>query len=56
MLTAADGTPDTFRIKVWHEIDGFEQIVYDNMLGLGDDDYDGIQLGGGNISIHKSKH
>ncbi len=41
MITADDGTPDTFRIKIWSDL----QVIYDN----------GSQqaLGGGSIVIHK---
>ncbi len=44
MLTADDGSPDTFRIKIWYEVDGVEVVVYDN----------GSQqaLGGGSIVVH----
>ena len=59
MLTATDGdffgTPgsDTFRIKIWDK--ETETVVYDNKLGLDDTEYDGTELGGGNIVIHKAK-
>lgn len=45
MITADDGSPDKFRIKIWYEEAGVEYIVYDN----------GSQqpLGGGSIVIHK---
>ncbi len=45
ILSAADGSPDTFRIKIWYEDTTGEHIVYDN----------GPQqaLGGGSISIKK---
>jgi hypothetical protein len=45
MITADDGSPDTFRIKIWYEDGGVEYVVYDN----------GSQqaLGGGSIVIHK---
>ena len=44
MISADDGNPDTFRIKIWYEEDGTEVIVYDN----------GAQqvLGGGSIVVH----
>jgi len=44
MIWAGDGKPDTFRIKIWKEIDGAEVTYYDN----------GVQqaLGGGSIVIH----
>jgi len=45
MLTAVDGSPDTFRIKIWTEDGNGEQVVYDN----------GAQqaISGGSIIIHK---
>ena len=45
MITAVDGNPDTFRIKIWYEDGSGEYIVYDN----------GSQqpIGGGSIVIHK---
>ena len=44
MIWAGDGKPDTFRIKIWQELDGVEVTLYDN----------GVQqaLGGGSIVIH----
>ncbi|MFN2250783.1 MAG: Ig-like domain-containing protein, partial [Anaerolineae bacterium] len=58
MLTAKDGdaadpvTADTFRIKIWDEDDG-DALVYDNKIDSDDDSYDGTELGGGNIKVHK---
>ena len=45
MITADDGNPDKFRIKIWYEDGSGEHVVYDN----------GSQqpLGGGSIVIHK---
>ena len=54
MLTAKDGSPDTFRIKIWDK-DAGDGMVYDNKMGAGDDSYDGTALGGGNIKVHKAK-
>ncbi len=47
MVWAKDGTPDTFRIKIWYEEAGVEKIVYDN----------GVRrpLGGGSIMVHSGK-
>jgi PKD repeat protein len=53
MLTAIDGTPDKFRIKIWDKI--FGVVVYDNMLGAADDATPGTALEGGSIVIHKEK-
>jgi hypothetical protein len=46
MIWAGDGDPDTFRIKIWTETDGVENVVYDN----GSDQ----AIGGGNIVVHAS--
>jgi hypothetical protein len=45
LITAGDGRPDTFRIKIWTVVGGVEQVLYDN----------GSQqaLGGGSIMVHK---
>ena len=45
IIWAGDGTPDTFRIKIWEEVSGLEDVVYDN----------GSQqaITGGNIFVHK---
>jgi hypothetical protein len=53
MLTAIDGTPDKFRIKIWDTTTG--GIVYDNMHGLADSADPTTVLGGGSIVIHKEK-
>ena len=49
MLWGSDGTPDTFRIKIWteEETTAEESVIYDN----GSDQ----ALGGGSIVIHKAK-
>ena len=44
MVWAGDGTPDTFRIRIWEEIGGIEYDKYDN----GTDQ----AIGGGNIVVH----
>jgi len=51
MLTAIDGTPDRFRIKIWNKATG--DVIYDNMLGVADDGNPITVLGGGSIVIHK---
>ncbi len=53
MLTAIDGSPDKFRIKIWDMATG--EIVYDNMLGAADTDDPITAIGGGSIVIHKEK-
>lgn len=47
MIWATDGTPDTFRIKVWYMNGDTMTVVYDNGIGQA--------IGGGNIVIHKTK-
>ena len=44
MIWASDGSPDTFRIKIWQDVGGGETVVYDN----------GVQqaIAGGSIKIH----
>jgi hypothetical protein len=54
MLTATDGSPDTFRIKIWDKDNG-DEVVYDNKMGADDDGHDGTEIGGGNIKVHKAK-
>lgn len=44
MIWAGDGDPDTFRIKVWTEDGGAEDVIYDN----GTDQ----TVSGGNIVVH----
>ena len=44
MLWAGDKDPDTFRIKIWYEEDGTENVVYDNGMDQA--------IGGGSIVIH----
>jgi hypothetical protein len=45
MLWAGDGALDSFRIKIWEELDGVETVIYDN----------GVEqpIGGGSIIVHK---
>ena len=58
MLTAIDEklTPSTdvdmFRIKIWDKDNG-DIIVYDNQLGVSDDEDPTTAIAGGNIVIHK---
>jgi hypothetical protein len=60
ILTATDAelTPssdvDLFRIKIWHRMDG-DVVVYDNKMGADDESYDGTELSGGNIKVHRAK-
>lgn len=52
MLTARDGTPDKFRIKIWDKDNG-DTIIYDNLMSGADDADPTTALGGGSIVIHK---
>ena len=53
MLTAYDGNPDRFRIKIWSLSDG--GVVFDNRFGAAEemDSADPQAIGGGSIVIHK---
>lgn len=58
MLTACDNgegvfaDADTFWIKIWLAAD--ESVVYDNLLGQGDDEsYGGTEIAGGNIQVRQ---
>jgi len=53
MLTSKDGSPDTFRIKIWDKDNG-DAVVYDNKFGDPDDGYSGTAIGGGNIVVHNN--
>lgn len=53
MLTAIDGLPDMFRIKIWDKAAG--EVVYDNMLGVEDTADPNTAIQGGSIVIHKAK-
>jgi len=53
MLTATDSDPDLFRIKIQDKING--DVIYDNKMGSDDKEYDGTELGGGQIIVHKGK-
>jgi hypothetical protein len=47
MVWAGDGTPDTFRIKVFYEDGGIEHVIYDNGFDQA--------IEGGQIVVHKGK-
>ena len=53
MLTATDDDPDLFRIKIQDKID--DTVIYDNKMDSDDTEYEGTQLGGGQIIVHKWK-
>jgi hypothetical protein len=47
MIWAGDGSPDTFRIRIWWEDAAGEQVVYDNGVNQA--------IGAGNIVVHTGK-
>jgi len=47
MLWAGDGSPDTFRIRIWWEAGSVENNVYDNAVAQA--------IGGGSIVVHVTK-
>ena len=53
MLTAIDGSPDKFRIKIWDAETG--DIIYDNQPGAEDTVDPSTAIQGGSIVIHKVK-
>ena len=44
MIWAEDGEPDTFRIKIWEEVEGIESVIYDNGTKQ--------PISGGSIVVH----
>ena len=50
LVTAIDGQPDRFRIKIWDRATG--DVAYDNQPGAGDESDAATDLGGGSIVIH----
>jgi hypothetical protein len=53
ILTAYDGVPDRFRIKIWDV--GTSDILYDNQMGESDASTVATALGGGSIMIQVKK-
>ncbi|MGH3136129.1 MAG: PKD domain-containing protein [Gaiellaceae bacterium] len=55
LLTAYDGSPDRFRIKIWNT--ATSNVVYDNRIGMSDDidAADPQAIGSGSIVIHTPK-
>jgi PKD repeat protein len=51
MVSAIDGSPDRFRIRIWDKTTG--TVIYDNQIGAADDANPTMALGGGSITIHK---
>lgn len=53
MLTAFDGSPDRFRIKIW--VAATDEVIYDNWMGSSESSNDATALSGGSIIIHVPK-
>jgi hypothetical protein len=55
LLTAYDGSPDSFRIKIWDK--ATSAVVYDNRVGAPEDidAADPQEIAGGSIVIHRGK-
>lgn len=53
MLSAIDGSPDRFRIKIW--VKATDEVIYDNMLGMPDNTDPTTAVQGGSIIIHNTK-
>ncbi len=59
MLTAVDGDinggggVDQFRIKIWNK--ATDEVIYEDKIGVGDDQYSGTDLGGDHIVVHKAQ-
>ena len=54
LLSAIDGSPDKFRIKIWDKTTG--NVVYDTLPAGAEDDADPTTtLGGGSIVVHTKK-
>jgi PKD repeat protein len=51
MLSAIDGSPDRFRIRIWDKVTNV--VIYDNQIGAADDAAPTTALGGGSVTIHK---
>lgn len=52
LLSAIDGTPDKFRIKIWDRANP-EVIVYDNQIGASETATPTMAIAGGMIVVHK---
>lgn len=58
MISAIDGQinggggMDKFRIKIWEEVNGVENVIYDNQIGTDDNSDPTTVLSGGSIVIH----
>ena len=55
MLSAADGTIDKFRIKIWNKDIESNNTIYDNEIGTAEDAEPTTVIGGGSIIVHTEK-
>lgn len=55
MLSAFDGAPDKFRIKIWDKDTLNEDVIYDNEIKAAEDAEPTTAIGGGSIIIHTGK-
>ncbi len=53
LITALDGSPDKFRIKIWDKATA--AIVYDNQMGQLEDSNSATDISGGSIVVHDTK-
>ena len=53
MISAIDGSPDLFRIKIWDK--ATDEVIYDNQLGASDGADPVTAIQGGSIVVHKEK-
>jgi len=51
MVSAIDGSPDRFRIRIWDKVTGV--VIYDNQIGAAETANPTTTLGGGSITIHE---
>jgi len=53
LITALDGSPDKFRIKIWDK--ATSATVYDNQMGSSEDSNAATDIAGGSIVVHDTK-
>jgi hypothetical protein len=54
LISANDGAPDRFRIKIWDKTRG-DAVIYDNQLGAADDAAPTTAISSGQITIQTGK-
>jgi hypothetical protein len=53
LITALDGSPDKFRIKIWDK--ATSNTVYDNQMGSSEDSNAATDIAGGSIVVHDTR-